>query len=170
METVDRAEFIKGLLVIGLLAIIPAIIAFGRNTQRPITAHNFSSQPHYYMTSAGLRIRQVIQLHPAEVARVIDGDTLELSDGESVRLIGIDAPERGEVGFEEARDFVKERISKGQTVWLQSSGNDRDRFGRLRRYVRLEIPSPISDISEQRSQNLLNQMLLDYGYAVIWGN
>jgi len=29
------------------------------------------------------------------VVRVIDGDTLELNSGEKVRLIGVDAPEKG---------------------------------------------------------------------------
>ena len=31
-----------------------------------------------------------------EVARVIDGDTFELQDGEKVRLMGIDAPDEEE--------------------------------------------------------------------------
>ncbi len=30
---------------------------------------------------------------PAEVARVIDGDTIKLDTGERVRLVGVDCPE-----------------------------------------------------------------------------
>jgi endonuclease YncB( thermonuclease family) len=33
---------------------------------------------------------------PPRVTRVIDGDTLELGNGQSVRLVGIDAAEAGE--------------------------------------------------------------------------
>lgn len=37
-------------------------------------------------------------LQAATVTRVIDGDTVVLESGERVRLLGIDAPERGEAG------------------------------------------------------------------------
>ena len=36
------------------------------------------------------------------VVRVVDGDTLDVSSGERVRLIGIDTPEVGECGDDEA--------------------------------------------------------------------
>ena len=37
------------------------------------------------------------------VARVIDGDTVELEDKIKVRLLGVNAPERGECYFEESK-------------------------------------------------------------------
>lgn len=36
------------------------------------------------------------------VASITDGDTFELKNGVGVRLIGVDAPNRGEVKWEEA--------------------------------------------------------------------
>lgn len=51
-------------------------------------------------------------LQAATVTRVIDGDTVVLESGERVRLLGIDAPERGETGAAAAtaqlRAFVQE--------------------------------------------------------------
>lgn len=69
-----------------------------------------------------------------EVAHVVDGDTVALADGERVRLVGIDTPERGECGYEEAAALV-ERLVLGRRVTLTLSEEDRDSYGRLLRYV-----------------------------------
>jgi micrococcal nuclease len=72
-----------------------------------------------------------------EVVAVVDGDTLlVVVDGEeeSVRLIGINAPERGECLFEEASVALSEAVTGG-FVGLTMDETDRDEFGRLLRYV-----------------------------------
>ena len=38
------------------------------------------------------------------VVHVVDGDTIDLGNGETVRLAGIDAPEVGECGYKRARN------------------------------------------------------------------
>jgi endonuclease YncB( thermonuclease family) len=68
------------------------------------------------------------------VARVVDGDTLELGNGETVRLVGIDTPEVGQCGYDRASAALA-RLVLGQQVRLSRSGEDRDRYGRLLRYV-----------------------------------
>ena len=68
------------------------------------------------------------------VTRVVDGDTLELGNGESVRLVGIDTPEVGECGFERASAKLAS-LTLGKRVLLTRSDDDRDRYGRLLRYV-----------------------------------
>ena len=68
------------------------------------------------------------------VARVIDGDTVELGNGETVRLVGIDTPEVGECGFEAASADLS-RLVLGKSVQLARSDEDRDGYGRLLRYV-----------------------------------
>jgi endonuclease YncB( thermonuclease family) len=68
------------------------------------------------------------------VTRVVDGDTVELGNGETVRLVGIDAPEKGECGHERAADDLA-RMVLGRAVLLGRSDEDRDRYDRLLRYV-----------------------------------
>jgi endonuclease YncB( thermonuclease family) len=68
------------------------------------------------------------------VTRVIDGDTVELANGENVRLVGIDTPEVGECGFEGASAELS-RLVLGKRVELVRSDEDRDGYGRLLRYV-----------------------------------
>lgn len=68
------------------------------------------------------------------VTRVVDGDTIELGNGETVRVVGIDTPERGECGYAEATANM-ERLVLGQRVRLTVSDEDRDRYDRLLRYV-----------------------------------
>ena len=103
-------------------------------------------------------------LDKAVVRRVIDGDTIVLYNGERVRFIGIDAPEIGEPGADEATQFVRDMV-EGQTVWLEASGNDRDRFNRLRRYVWVQEPTD-TQCENQIQEKQLNAMLLANGLAV----
>jgi len=79
----------------------------------------------------------------AEVVRVIDGDTIEVSiDGEiyKVRYIGIDTPEtvHPEKPVEwmgpEASAANKELVG-GKTVYLEKDVSETDKYGRLLRYV-----------------------------------
>ncbi|MBD8023682.1 thermonuclease family protein [Microbacterium gallinarum] len=67
---------------------------------------------------------------------VIDGDTIETSAG-TVRIIGIDTPERGECGDVQAAAAISGMLSAGDAVELgvPAGQNDQDRHGRLIRYV-----------------------------------
>jgi len=92
------------------------------------------------------------------VKRVVDGDTFELSNGEKVRLLGIDTPEKfeskklekdAEVTKQDkktikklgklASDYVKDFV-EGKKVYLEREPNydDKDRYGRLLRWIYLE--------------------------------
>jgi len=76
----------------------------------------------------------------ATVLRVIDGDTVELENGERVRYLGIDAPETihpekpVQCYGPEASERNKELV-QGKAVGLLRDGTDRDAYGRLLRYV-----------------------------------
>lgn len=74
------------------------------------------------------------QLTKILVSYVIDGDTIQLSTGEDVRLIGINAPEVGEKCYEEAREFLEDFILEKE-VTLESDVADKDQYERLLRYV-----------------------------------
>ena len=72
-----------------------------------------------------------------EATRVIDGDTLvvEGPDGDvTVRIIGINTPERGECFADEATDALEELVD-GEELELVEDVSDLDQYGRALRYV-----------------------------------
>ena len=76
-------------------------------------------------------------LEEATVFRAVDGDTIILSNGQRVRYIGVNAPEsttRLEPFGPEASQF-NHRLVAGKRVRLEKDRSERDRFGRLLRYV-----------------------------------
>ncbi len=78
----------------------------------------------------------------ARVKRVIDGDTLLLANGEKVRLIGVDTPEKNHPQkpvqrfANEAYLFTK-RMAEGKEVKLEYDRQKKDRHGRVSAYVYL---------------------------------
>lgn len=68
------------------------------------------------------------------VSQVLDGDTIQLSNGETIRLIGINAPEQGESCSSGATSKLRQLIL-GKEITLEQDINDKDQYGRLLRYV-----------------------------------
>jgi endonuclease YncB( thermonuclease family) len=72
-----------------------------------------------------------------QVTNIVDGDTIDVAivgGIERVRLIGIDTPERGEAGFNEATRALAKKID-GRTITLWQDVSDRDRYDRLLAYI-----------------------------------
>ena len=100
-------------------------------------------------------------IEPGVVTRVIDGDTVEVlisNESHVVRYIGIDTPETKhpskpiECFGPEASQFNEELVA-GKQVLLEEDVTDKDRYGRLLRYVWIE------------GVGLVNQVLVENGYA-----
>lgn len=72
----------------------------------------------------------------AKVIRVVDGDTIKTTKG-TVRLIGIDTPEKGRCNAAKATKNARRLAPAGSTVrlTLPDGENNQDRYGRLIRYV-----------------------------------
>lgn len=77
------------------------------------------------------------------VVRVTDGDTFDVrlagsasGQTETVRVIGINAPESGECLADRAEAWLRDRID-GESVLLVRDESERDQYGRLLRYVEL---------------------------------
>lgn len=70
------------------------------------------------------------------VTGIIDGDTIDTAEGR-VRVIGIDTPERGECGYEQATQNAAAIVPVGSRVTLTAvaSKDDTDMYDRLLRYV-----------------------------------
>jgi len=71
------------------------------------------------------------------VTHIVDGDTIKVAINgtiETVRYIGVNAPERGEDGYEDAI-LVNRRLVSGKRVRMEADKQDEDRYGRKLRYV-----------------------------------
>ncbi len=89
----------------------------------------------------------------ARVFSVIDGDTFILEDGRKVRLIGIDAPARGEPYYDEAKwELMKWVLNK--EVSLPKDKTETDKEDRLLRYVYVD-------------EVLVNEKMLKLGLAKV---
>ena len=106
---------------------------------------------------------------------VYDGDTLTLSDGAKVRLLGIDTPEIGEPFASEAKGHTT-RHCGDEDVWLEfqetgGPGNEKnkDRYGRLLAFVWVAVPvrGPSTGRAGKRRQQWLcvNEGLVAAGLA-----
>lgn len=76
---------------------------------------------------------------PATVTSITDGDTLRVDTGagnEPVRLLELDTPEvTGDCGASQATDALSRLAPVGSRLWLEADVEDRDRYGRLLRYL-----------------------------------
>lgn len=94
---------------------------------------------------------------PAVVTTVIDGDTIEIQGGFTVRYIGIDTPEvkspqqKNECFSKESSEKNKELVM-GKQVRLEKDVSETDKYGRLLRYVY------VGDV-------FINKELVRLGYA-----
>lgn len=76
------------------------------------------------------------------VTRVVDGDTIELETGERVRYIGVDTPEtvdprKAVQCFGREASAFNKQLVEGKSVKLVADVVNKDRYGRLLRYVYL---------------------------------
>lgn len=134
---------------VSIIALIAAslIINFSRHANLTTLFHN--SGPHDYYT----------------VSRVVDGDTIELSNGDTVRYIGIDTPEIRERSgnswiykpgpyAEEAREFNRKLVA-GKPVRLEFDVQKKDKYKRLLAYV-------------YTGDKMVNLEMVKEGYAMIY--
>ncbi|XJZ27616.1 thermonuclease family protein [Bacillota bacterium Lsc_1132] len=102
----------------------------------------------------------------ATISRVVDGDTVQLSTGQKVRLIGVNTPEsttRHETYGKEASTYTTDKL-QGKQVWLQKDVSETDRYGRLLRVIWLSVPTNAMDENEIRAK-MFNADLVLNGYA-----
>jgi micrococcal nuclease len=114
-----------------------------------------------------------LEYEEVEVSRVIDGDTFEcvLRDHEyRVRLVGVDTPELNTYGAgssesepefyaEEAKVYAESVLNKGMTLYLVKDISETDKYGRLLRYVYIDL-GDVGDVTLS-----FNHLLLIGGYA-----
>ncbi|MHA6793891.1 thermonuclease family protein [Pseudonocardia bannensis] len=73
------------------------------------------------------------------VTSIVDGDTVDLSDGRRVRLLGVDTPERGECGSEQASAFARSTLlNRPVVVSPDPTQDDTDSYGRALLYISVD--------------------------------
>lgn len=99
---------------------------------------------------AFLGITLGISAIPLKVTRIIDGDTVVLSNGVHIRLIGIDSPEKNDCFANEATKLTSDLILN-KNIILKTDIDDLDQYGRTLGYISTE------------NDTLINQKLLEMG-------
>ena len=74
------------------------------------------------------------QVETISSIEIIDGDTFRLATGDTVRLIGIDAPELSQPGGVLSREYLA-HLLLGNPITLEKGYEDRDNYHRLLRFV-----------------------------------
>jgi micrococcal nuclease len=100
----------------------------------------------------GMEKRPVDRFH---VVKVLDGDTVELTGGDKVRLLSLDTPEHGEPFFEQARQMLQ-KLALGKSVRLEQPQARRDKYGRMLGYVYVD------------DTLMANRMLIDSGLGYLY--
>ena len=71
------------------------------------------------------------------VTRIVDGDTIKISNGKTIRLICVDTPEFGERGYNKATLYLESLILY-KKVRLEKDISEVDLYNRTLRYVYLK--------------------------------
>ena len=87
-----------------------------------------------------------------EAIEIIDGDTFRTGDGKIIRLLCVDTPEKNQKGYDEAVDFLSERLFYSD---IRLEGNETDKYGRSLRWVYVD------DI-------LINKEIIDLGFGTLF--
>ena len=66
------------------------------------------------------------------VIEIIDGDTFRMPNGETIRLLCVDTPEKGSAGYDEATSFLTQKLFNSE---LRLEGNETDAYNRSLRWV-----------------------------------
>lgn len=111
---------------------------------------------------------EVESSQPAQVTRVVDGDTIEVKTEEGifkVRYIGMDTPEtvdprRPVACFGKEASQENKKLVEGKTVYLSKDVSETDKYGRLLRYVFLK--------NNDGSMLFINDYLVKEGFAKVY--
>lgn len=126
-----KKKFNTNKLVLVPATLLVALLSFLGGTQYKKQVKDILEQPNVSTTT--------VQNLPTKekVKRVIDGDTIELANGQIVRYVGVNAPNNGEL-FEEEATEANVKLVSGKTVTLEYDTYTSDRFGRVLAYPMID--------------------------------
>jgi micrococcal nuclease len=169
----NRAKVLAGVMGVALVA-SPSVLAHpggldanGGHTNRKTGEYHCHRTPCSAEPQAQTSPLKTLAALPASapalqasllVMKVVDGDTLKLSDRQTIRLIGVDTPETKhptkpvQYFGKEASAFTK-RMAEGKSVTLEFDQQRVDKYGRTLAYVYLA------------DGQLLNAEIIKQGYG-----
>jgi endonuclease YncB( thermonuclease family) len=89
-----------------------------------------------YKTLDGFLIKTFDNKNEVLVKRIVDGDTI-VANNETIRLLGINTPERGEKYYLQAKEFLEKKILN-KNIKLEFVGETQDKYYRTLAYVFLD--------------------------------
>ena len=138
------------LLAVGTTLVVVGFVALAQTSRRlpepafrPVVSAWSTSSVESVVTASPAAPVKASDLALVTVERVVDGDTIQIETGEKVRYIGVNTPEavdprrRVQCFGKEASEFNRNLVA-GRRVRLVKDVSERDKYGRLLRYVYLE--------------------------------
>ncbi|MBI4174529.1 MAG: thermonuclease family protein [Candidatus Aenigmarchaeota archaeon] len=87
-----------------------------------------------YTVNSYVESSSLSRLEETYVTKVVDGDTIVIAGGQRVRLLSIDARERGKSCYDEAKKRMEELVLL-KNVTIERDKENEDQYDRLLRYV-----------------------------------
>lgn len=98
-------------------------------------------------------------LYQTTIIEVVDGDTIKTDNNETIRLLHVNTPEKGEKCYQEAMARLKELV-ENRKIWLERDMENEDKYNRKLRYVFLS-----ENIDPKNYDGFVNLMIIREGYA-----
>lgn len=141
---------------------VPAVLIAGLITASVLVWNGwqaFSKSQNYY---------QLKSLFPdrTKVVKIVDGDTVLISNGLNVRMVGINAPDRGNDGYDASILYLSTLINT-KNVLLEYDAYQDDKYGRILAYIWTDCMEQLVKYCrpEHSNQMLVNEIIVKENYA-----
>jgi len=159
-QTIKKRGLSKSKVIILVVGIFFLIVLIGNSNKNTGNSQNISLPQSATLDSQASEVQQNNTEKTYLATEVVDGDTIKIEGGQTIRYIGIDTPETvhpsqpvGCFGLE-ASNKNKELVL-GKRIKIEKDVSETDRYGRLLRYVWID------DI-------FVNDYLVRNGYAMAY--
>lgn len=123
-----KQKFLLQIIIIFLVSIACSGVGSSPpDTPAPAPESTFTPAPGHGPAQPG-------NLETATVAKVVDGDTIELTDGRRIRYIGINTPERDQPYYQDATEANRQLVAD-KDVQLEYDVEQLDKYGRTLAYI-----------------------------------
>lgn len=158
------------LALVGLLLWLPTTNLATTNILQSLATQvasdlGFSSAPNK-VTSKSTAKSKTGEVEKVTVNRIVDGDTIELTDGRKIRYLNMDTPETVKPNTPvmcygmDAKAYNKKAVDQ-KTIWLNFDKDPTDRYGRTLAFIYLDEQNANSNNVTQS----LNADMVKKGYS-----